>query len=589
MSLLEVRLLTALSIRVKRKLKSGDVKQAFVQATLPSTERYVLRPPAGCPISKPNTYWLLKRTLYGLKRSPRHWYEKAVQLLTKVGLQQCPNAPCIFTGTLIKDEPQLFLGLYVDDFIYFSESDNVEKEFENRLGSLTKVDFMGTVSHFLGIRFQYRQDHDNLKVHLSQQAFSENLTEQAGLDKESTTINQTPYRSGYPVDKVKHVNLPPEERRKLESEMRSYVGSLLWLSQGTRPDLATITNMLAKYQSCPSPGHLAAAKYAIKYLKGTIEYGVQFTSSDNIDLLSFVNFPIERKQLTGLSDANWGPQDQSIPKEGTSYPDVDLFKTRSISGHIIVLHGPLHWQSKRQKITARSSAEAEIYATDQCVKDLIYLRNVIRDLNLLAVLPGKTKVYNDNMACVTWSKSKTTKGLRYLQIRENSVRENKNIEVLHIPGKINPADMFSKEDKDAAHFKELRNATVSKSFANPLSNNDHTGNEIPDMRRTKSSKTQPSLDLSRDCRSSHSSQSADIGKTSVPGPPSHKSSPCIESVHTTESNQNNEPPLQSRSTYLQNFPPITTNPEIFKQPTKISQIPSYAKAVLSQHERKIEI
>ena len=194
------------------------------------------------------------------------------------------------------------------------------------------------------------------------------------------------------------------------------------------------------------------------------------------------------------------------------------------------------------------------------------------------------------MACVTWSKSKTTKGLRYLQIRENSVRENKNIEVLHIPGKINPADMFTKEDKDAAHFKQLRDATVSTSFANPNSNNDHTSNKTSDMTGTKSNKTQPSLDSSRDCRSSHSSQSADIGKTSVPGPSSHESYPCIESANAgTNKIQNNEPLLQSRSNYLQNFPPIQTNPEIFKQPTKISQIPSYAKAVLSQHERKIEI
>jgi len=63
----------------------------------------------------------------------------------------------------------------MDDFIYFSESDEVEKEFERKFGELTTVDFMGTVSYFLGILFQYRQTQDNLKVHLSKQAFSENL------------------------------------------------------------------------------------------------------------------------------------------------------------------------------------------------------------------------------------------------------------------------------------------------------------------------------------------------------------------------------------------------------------------------------
>jgi len=51
MNLLGLRLLTALSIRLKRKLKSGDVKQAFVQALLPDDEQCVPQPPVGCPIS----------------------------------------------------------------------------------------------------------------------------------------------------------------------------------------------------------------------------------------------------------------------------------------------------------------------------------------------------------------------------------------------------------------------------------------------------------------------------------------------------------------------------------------------------------
>ena len=60
-----------------------------------------------------------------------------------------------------------------------------------------------------------------------------------------------------------------------------------------------------------------------------------------------------------------------------------------------------------------------------------------------------------------WSKSTTTKGLRYLQIRENAVRECKNIiEILHIEGKKNPADVFSKEDKDPQHFTTIRDIII---------------------------------------------------------------------------------------------------------------------------------
>jgi hypothetical protein len=74
-------------------------------------------------------------------------------------------------------------------------------------------------------------------------------------------------------------------------------------------------------------------------------------------------------------------------------------------------------------------------------------------------MPQPTPVYNDNMACVCWSKTTTTKGLRYIQIRENAIRDAINSEfatVNHIEGKINLADLFTKEDRDTAHFISIR-------------------------------------------------------------------------------------------------------------------------------------
>ena len=75
-----------------------------------------------------------------------------------------------------------------------------------------------------------------------------------------------------------------------------------------------------------------------------------------------------------------------------------------------------------------------------------------------------TKIYNDNNAAVCWSKNSTTKGLRHVQIRENAVRESvlsQFIKVLHIAGKINLADMFTKEDKDAKHFISIRDQIMA--------------------------------------------------------------------------------------------------------------------------------
>ena len=231
MSLMEVRFLTAIAVRSQCILQSGDFKQAFVQSTLPSNETYVLKPPPGCPLTPKHTYWLLKRSLYGLKRAPRHWYEKARNILNKIGLHSCPNAPCVFSGTIIKNKPPLYLGLYVDDFIFFSEDKQVEKEFQQRLSSMTNVDFMGQVTHFLGLKFQWKQSANRLSAHISQEAFADTLIEQAGLTHLSVTAHKTPYRSGYPVDSIKaDPTLTENQKMAIQAQYRSLVGSLLWIS-----------------------------------------------------------------------------------------------------------------------------------------------------------------------------------------------------------------------------------------------------------------------------------------------------------------------------------------------------------------------
>ena len=245
--------------------------------------------------------------------------------------------------------------------------------------------------------------------------------------------------------------------------MRSLVGSLNWLSQGTRPDLATIASMLAKYQNSPTSAHAEAAKYAIRYVKQTKHLGIQFDNNYQPNLQSYIKFQLD--PLTAATDANWGPQDLSSTP--TNY-QIPLFKSRSISGHIIFLFGPLHWQSKRQSVTARSSAEAEIYATDECVRELTYIRNIFTNLGLpKQFLSNPINIFNDNMACVQWSKIRTTRTIRHIQLRDNAVRENikkKTINIHHIPGAHNTADIFTKEDRDKNHFTSLREKILYPPF-----------------------------------------------------------------------------------------------------------------------------
>ena len=466
LSSLELRLLIAISVQLKVIPKSGDVSQAFVQSVLPDNEKYVLRPPNGCPLTPPKTYLLLKKTLYGLKRSPRHWYETCTKALVALGLKPCPNAPCIFTGTLVEGQPPLYLGLFVDDFLYFSESPIVEQKFEADFSKKFKVDFQPEISHFLGIKFtNVRHADGNVDIYMNQPKDISSLIQKAGLHHPHTLTSRTPYRSGYPVDSIPTVPMPTHKQEKMNKELQELVGSLNWISTQTRPDLSTITNIIAQYNSKCSPGHIEAAKYAIRYLKGTPDLGIKFSSSSCSDIESFVQFPLDPTKLKGLTDSNWGPQDQSVPNPNDDPIQLDLFKSRSIAGYVIWFGGPLDWMSKRQSYTARSSAQAEIGAIDECTKTIQQIINILQDLNLHhRHCQGPVIIHNDNTAAVQWSHNMTTKGLRYIQIRENAVREclqTNLIDVQHIGGKLNPSDIFTKEDKDVEHFELCRDCLCS--------------------------------------------------------------------------------------------------------------------------------
>jgi len=209
-------------ISEKRVLKNCDVKQAFVQSSLPDDEVYYVKPPKDCPRSVPGTYWRLIHSLYGLRQAPKLWFEKLSSHLRSMGLRQSTTSPCIFTGVLIKGGPPVYVGIYVDDIIYFSGSDEVEQCFESLFSEIDDVDFMGQVSHFLGIEFMWQKlPDDNLCVSLTQQSFVESLLDFLNISYEGTSLYTSPYQSGIHIDSIPSIDMSSVERDKLRLQYQS--------------------------------------------------------------------------------------------------------------------------------------------------------------------------------------------------------------------------------------------------------------------------------------------------------------------------------------------------------------------------------
>lgn len=508
-----LRLLTSKAVGEKRVLQQGDCKNAFCQAVLPEDEATVVRPPHGDPDHDKEIYWRLRKTLYGLRRSPRHWFNRFASILKDMGLVQSPHDPCLFSGivdpttskfdtstnedgtvsvsiphatdpsaapttiTLPAQRQMIHIGVYVDDFVFYSTNDAEEELFRQVLQSQITVDFMGDVDYFLGSAFLWqRHSNGHVSVHLSQSAFTEHTAHRFGLDRFKRVPNMTPYRSGLPIDSLPSPAPDDPDLKRRTKVYQGIVGSINWLAQCTRPDVSPALTFLASYSNAPSAQHYQAAIHVLKYLYSTSDYGISYHSDACNTIQAFNHFPhhhdkeaytdatppspSEVMQLTSFADACWGAQFGNALPPGTP---IELFKFRSLSGYVICRSGgPVAWRALRQDQTAQSSCEAEIYATNECVKDTIALKLIAEDLHM-ADGSKCTQVYNDNEACVSWSASVTNKGTKHLNLRENRVREAhqfREVNVLHIPGQINPSDLFTKEIKDASHFRRLRDCQM---------------------------------------------------------------------------------------------------------------------------------
>ena len=221
-----------------------------------------------------------------------------------------------------------------------------QKKIKTKFSSKITVDFNGTIRYFLGINHTVEHHADgHISVHLSQKAFTDALLLQHLLHHDHISTERSPYKSGLPVNKIKNKDYSPARQQYLTQKFQSIVSSLNWFATSTRSDIAPITNILAKYLSNPSEGHLAHAKHVLRYLKGSKTYGISFSSHNNNNLQSFLKFPIPANQITALTDANWGPQDQSKP-DPANIIELELFKTRSLSSYLIWLGSPLHWSAK---------------------------------------------------------------------------------------------------------------------------------------------------------------------------------------------------------------------------------------------------
>ena len=253
---------TLISIAVNRGmlLHQFDVETDFLNGKLDEVI-YMHQPPGYAVAGKENLVCRLNCSLYGLKQSPRCWNFVLNEQLLNMGFRCSENDPCIYEGTI--DDESVLLAVYVDDMILAASSEKIIKRAHELFLDRFDIKHIGPLRYFLGVRVV----HNSNSISLVQDKYADNILNRFNM-RDCVPIS-TPMETGAVLLKR------CADEKKFDSFIyQSAIGSLLYLSNFTRPDLCFSVHKLAQFLKDPSVTHWKALKRVLAHLKGTLNLGI---------------------------------------------------------------------------------------------------------------------------------------------------------------------------------------------------------------------------------------------------------------------------------------------------------------------------
>ena len=343
-----VRLMLILEVLLDLKSKQGDVTAAFLHADLEEGEEVYVRMPRG--FQKKGKVLKLKKTLYGLRQSPRAFWKYMVQKMEACGMPQSKLDPCLFVGE------KVICVCFVDDLLFWArDAEDIHKLAIRLREQGVDLEQEDDAAGFLGVRLE-RNNETNL-LEMKQTGLIERIIEALGLDVGTVNGKATP-AEGRPL--VKDENGLDAKR---EFNYASVVGMLLYLAGHSRPDIAYAVNCAARYMFNAKRSHEEALKRIGRYLKATRDKGLVLNPSPD-GVLKIDNYP--DADFAGM----YGHEEPTDPAS-----------VKSRTGYVItVADCPVHWQSKLQTETALSTMEAEIVALAHSCRELFPIMDIVASI-----------------------------------------------------------------------------------------------------------------------------------------------------------------------------------------------------------------
>jgi transposase InsO family protein len=382
-----------------------DISTAFLNGDLEETVYLSL--PEGLEHAGSGLVCKLNKALYGLCQAPRAWHTKLKAKLESMGLTQCSADPSVFYKRGADGE--LFAAVHVDDFLVVGKPSSLIDKTREDLEGAFKLKNLGLPKKFNGFEIEIDNAKGYVKIHQAGMA-ADLAAEYNLLNCSSKAIPMSPT-----AELIKDSTNPLDTNKFPYSKL---IGSLLYLGNSTRPDIAYAVGALARHMSAPTPVHWNAAMYLLRYVAGTPHLGICYYRDKGIG-------------LKGYCDASFGD---------------DRSSRRSTTGNVfLVAGGAISWSSKLQQTVAISTAESELQASCSATKEAKWLRKLFSDIGIDI---GTVQIGCDNQAAIALIKnpiaSQRSKHIDIIYHFSRECAERGEVSFSYVPSELQLADIMTK-------------------------------------------------------------------------------------------------------------------------------------------------
>jgi hypothetical protein len=351
--LTSIRFILSIPATFDLEVEQMDVKTTFLHGDL-EEEIYMKQSEGFVVKGKKELVCKLKKSLYGLKQSPRMWYQKFDTYILGLGFVRSRDDHCVYSKQV--GNHFIYVVLYVDDMLLVGNNMDVIKEVKSQLSSKFDMKDLGAANFILGM--EIKRDRANRKLWLNQRKYVETILQRFNMHGSKSV--KVPIPIGVKLSADHCPKTQEEEEDMSHVPYASAVGSLMYAMVCTRPDIAHAVGVLSRYMSKPGKEHWTTVKRVFRYLRGTTSYGLCYQGRPRLDRVVDIH---------GFVDADWAG---------------DLDHRRSTSGYVFNLFGgAISWMSKRQAVVALSTTEAEYMAATHASKEAVWLQRLCSGIGLV--------------------------------------------------------------------------------------------------------------------------------------------------------------------------------------------------------------